>query len=121
MKRLRSKYACPTELALEFVGGKWKTVILSWLKETPHRYSDLRRKIPNISEKVLTQRLHDLEMLDLVCKAPDMSDPSIMVWRLTPRGDGLRPMLDALYQWGLDTAADMAIEVNATGDRPLTD
>ena len=111
MKRLKKKYGCPTELALEFVGGKWKTVILCWLKEAPHRYSELRRKMPGISDKVLTERLRDLEALDLVCREPGASNPAQRMWLLTSRGESLRPMLDALYRWGVAAADDLAIEV----------
>ena len=57
MKRLRAQYGCPVELALEFVGGKWKTVILAYLKESPHRFGELRARLPNLSDKVLTERL----------------------------------------------------------------
>jgi DNA-binding HxlR family transcriptional regulator len=45
MKRLRNTYTCPVELSLEFVGSKWRTVILAWHEETPHRYSELRERI----------------------------------------------------------------------------
>jgi len=45
------------ELSLAFVGGKWRTVILAWLKETPHRYAELRKRMPGVADKVLTQQL----------------------------------------------------------------
>ncbi|AQR75239.1 HxlR family transcriptional regulator [Sphingomonas sp. LM7] len=98
MKRLKASYGCPVELALDFVGGKWKTVILARLKEEPHRYADLRTRIDGISDKVLTERLRDLERLELVEKrsAPDAST----VYHLTDLGESLRPVLDALYRWG---------------------
>ena len=57
MKQLRARYGCPVELALEFVGGKWKTVILAHLKESPLRYRDLRQRLPTVSDKVLTERV----------------------------------------------------------------
>ena len=94
MKRLRARYGCPVELSLEFVGGKWKTVILAWLKEGPHRYCELRARIPGITDKVLTERLKDLELLGLVEKSGRERDGR--VYRLTARGEGLRPVLDAL-------------------------
>ncbi|MDQ8756348.1 helix-turn-helix domain-containing protein [Sphingosinicella sp. LHD-64] len=111
MKRLKSRYGCPVELAIEFVGGKWKTVILAWLKEAPHRYSDLRARIPGISEKVLTQRLKDLEMLGLVERTRGEGGQAVSVYRLTALGESLRPMLDALYEWGDARANDLSISV----------
>ncbi|MER8953131.1 helix-turn-helix transcriptional regulator [Mesorhizobium sp. M0833] len=46
-------YGCPVEFALDALGGKWKTVILARIKEQPMRYSDLRRLIPSLSDKML--------------------------------------------------------------------
>jgi DNA-binding HxlR family transcriptional regulator len=100
MKRLKSSYGCEVELALEFVGGKWKTVILAYLKEEPHRYRDLRTRIGGISDKVLTERLKDLEQLGLVEKRPGAADGGSKVYHLSDRGESLRPVLDALYRWG---------------------
>jgi len=54
MKRLSRNYGCPVELSLAFVGGKWRTVILAWLKEAPHRYGELRKRMPGLADKVLT-------------------------------------------------------------------
>ena len=70
MKRLRRNYGCPVELSLDFVGGKWRTVILAWLKEAPHRYGELRKRVPGLTDKVLTQQLKELEALGLISKKP---------------------------------------------------
>lgn len=111
MKQLRAHYDCPTELALEFLHGKWKTVILCWLKQAPHRYNRLRARMPRISDKVLTQRLHDLEELGLIHKAPDPSAPGHDAWQLTARGESLRPMLGAIYAWGCEIARELEVDV----------
>lgn len=91
MKQLRAHYGCPVELALEFVGGKWKTVILAHLKESPLRYRDLRQRLPTVSDKVLTERLKDLEQLGLVTKKQHSEIKSASVYMLTERGESLRP------------------------------
>lgn len=109
MKRLRAHYGCPVELALEFVGGKWKTVVLAWLKERPHRYGELRARMPGVADKVLTERLKDLEQLGLVTKAPIEGAHTAVVYRLTDRGESLRPVLDALYAWGEAAAAELPV------------
>ena len=106
MKRLKASYGCPVELALDFVGGKWKTLILAWLKEAPHRYGDLRARLPGISDKMLTERLKDLERLELVEKRLPAGE-SATVYQLTERGESLRPVLDALYQWGAMVAPEL--------------
>jgi DNA-binding HxlR family transcriptional regulator len=106
MKRLKASYGCPVELALDFVGGKWKTLILAWLKEAPQRYADLRAGLPGISDKMLTERLKDLERLELIEKRLAEDDPATL-YHLTDRGESLRPVLDALYRWGTAVAPEL--------------
>jgi DNA-binding HxlR family transcriptional regulator len=108
--RLRKHYGCPVEFALEFVGGKWRTVILAWLKEGPHRYGELRSRMP-IADKVLTQQLKDLEALGLVAKVPVDGSRSSYVYQLTARGESLRPILDCLYAWGATAADELSVDV----------
>lgn len=114
MKRLKKHYPCPVEFALEFVGGKWKAVILAWIKEGPHRYGDLRRKIPGISEKILSEKLKDLEKLGMIERIRDSNDLSVHLYRLTPAGEGLRPVLDHLYEWGGVMARELGIAVETS-------
>jgi DNA-binding HxlR family transcriptional regulator len=74
VKRLAKRFGCPVELSLELLGGKWKPVILARLKERPHRYSELRKLIPNLSTKMLSQRLRDLE---IGCPLPGHRGPQL--------------------------------------------
>ena len=92
-------YGCPVELTLERIGGKWKTVILARLKKSPLRYGELRRTIPDLSEKVLSQRLRDLQETGFVKLLDDGSDGHRR-YTLTERGLSLGPALDALGAWG---------------------
>lgn len=57
MKRLARRFGCPVELSIEILGGKWKPVILARLKDHSYRYSELRKLIPGLSTKMLTERL----------------------------------------------------------------
>ncbi|HVW41250.1 MAG TPA: helix-turn-helix domain-containing protein [Amycolatopsis sp.] len=99
------RYYCPVELTIEVIGGKWKPVILAHLKEGVHRYGELRRRMPGISEKMLTQQLRELEADGLVSRrARDGRTPHVE-YRLTPDGLALGPALHALYQWGERRAA----------------
>jgi len=93
-------YGCPVELALDQIGGKWKTVLLSRLKIEPMAYSDLRRAIPGLADKVLTQRLKDLVADGFVERRRDEGGGAVYV--LTAEGRSLTPVLEALYAWGLD-------------------
>ena len=117
MKTLRRKFGCPVELSLEFVGRKWRTVILAWLKEAPHRYGELRQRVPGLSEKVLTQRLKELEALGLIAKRPMGRGRATQVYTLTPRGESLRPVLDALYAWGSAMAPELGVRIGTAATK----
>jgi DNA-binding HxlR family transcriptional regulator len=93
------------ELTLSLLGGKWKTVILSHLKEAPMRYADLQRAVRGLSDKVLTQRLREMEESGLVERATRTNRQAF--YRLTPRAKSLAPALEALYQCGLHAAPEL--------------
>ena len=98
MKRLPRTFGCPTELALELLGGKWKTVILARLKDGPQRYGELRRGIPRLSDKMLSQCLEGLRERGLVAR--ESAGDGGARYRLTPVGRSLRAVLQRLYDWG---------------------
>ncbi|MGX5844614.1 winged helix-turn-helix transcriptional regulator [Mesorhizobium sp. ArgA1] len=91
-------YGCPVEFALDALGGKWKTVIIARIKQGPLRYSELRRLIPSLSEKMLTQRLADLVEIGFVVL--ETSPDGKARYALTKRGHDLAGALQALYDWG---------------------
>lgn len=95
---------------MEVLGGKWKPVILARLKERPLRYGELRRLLPRLSEKMLTQRLRDLEELGLVAST---RAGRAVTYRITPRAERLRPALDALYAFGEALAPDVGATIEA--------
>ena len=111
MKRLSKSVGCPVELSLELLAGKWKPVILARLKQKPHRYGELRRLIPSLSDKMLSERLRDLETQGLIVREADPSDPHQQVYRLSARGESLKPVLQALYDWGAIAAADLQVVI----------
>jgi DNA-binding HxlR family transcriptional regulator len=97
----RTRYSCPVELAVDVIGPRWRPVILAHLKEGVHRYGQLRRRMPGISDKVLTQRLRELEADGLVERAVDDGKaPPQVTYRLSAAGNTLAPVLQALYDWG---------------------
>ena len=97
MKRLKARYGCPVELSLDLLGGKWKPVLLARLKDRALRYSELRSLVPGMSDKMLTQRLKDLQHAGLI-RARRKGDRPVYV--LTARAESLRPVLQGLYDWG---------------------
>ena len=117
MKRVPKKVGCPTELALELLGGKWKMVILARLKDGPLRYGELRRLIPRLSDKVLTQRLADLQERGLVAREAAAGEAAR--YRLTPQARALRPLLQQLYDWGEAQARRLGVEVGTRTEEPV--
>ena len=102
---MTKRYHCPVELTVDVVGGKWRVVILARLKEGVHRYGELRRRMPHVSEKMLVQRLRELEADGLVSRHDHGTVPPHVEYRLTEEGVSLAPVLQALYDWGAARAA----------------
>jgi len=99
-------YSCGVELALAFVGGKWKPVILAHLKQGALRYGELRERIPKLSDKMLSQRLVELQDLGLVRKRKNGGRGARSTYELTARAQSLKPALTALNEWGLRMAEE---------------
>jgi DNA-binding HxlR family transcriptional regulator len=97
---MAKRYHCPVEVALDVVGGKWRAVVLAHLKEGVHRYGELRRLMPDVSEKMLVQRLRELQADGLVSRQEFDTVPPQVEYRLTEEGKSLAPVLQALYNWG---------------------
>ncbi|WLT30107.1 helix-turn-helix domain-containing protein [Geothrix sp. PMB-07] len=91
---------CPVMTALAVVGGKWKPVILWVLREEALRFGEIKRRIPPISQKVLTQTLRELERDDIVERHIYPEIPPRVDYTLTAYGRTLRPVLDAIAGWG---------------------
>src|SRR3979490_2053059 len=72
---MQKRYGCAVEIAVDVVGGKWRPVILAHLKEGVLRYGELRRLIPGLSEKMLVQRLRELEADGLVARHDHETTP----------------------------------------------
>ncbi len=91
---------CPLTAALAAIGGKWKMIIVYWLAEEPTHFAALRRKMPSISQKVLTQQLRELQADAIVDRraADRRADP--VVYSLTPYGRSLLPLVESVRVWG---------------------
>ena len=110
----RRGYSCAVEVAVDAIAGRWTPVILAHLNEGVHRYGQLRRRIPGLSEKMLTQRLRELEAAGLVERQVHEDArhrPATVSYRLTEEGQSLAPVLQALYDWGARRAAERGIRL----------
>lgn len=91
--------ACPLEEMMDVVGGKWKAVILWHLFKGPRRFSVLRKSIPGVSQKMLTQQLRELEIHGLIDRRVyDDSPPRVEYW-LTDLGKSFQPIHEAMIAW----------------------
>jgi DNA-binding HxlR family transcriptional regulator len=85
---------------MNVLGGKWKLLILSYLLHAPRRYGELRRLIPEITEKMLIQELRELELDGILTRTVYQQVPPKVEYQLTQQGQLIQPLLDALRQWG---------------------
>jgi DNA-binding HxlR family transcriptional regulator len=91
---------CAVEGALRFIDGKWKGVVLYHLLERTHRFSEIRRRVPNVTQRVLTNQLRELEADGLITRKIYAQVPPRVEYSLTPLGRSLEPVIAALKAWG---------------------
>lgn len=96
----QKKYNISVEATLEVIGGKWKCVILCHLTHGKRRTSELRRIMPNITQKMLTQQLRELEQDGIVNRISYNQVPPKVEYELSPYGWSLKSILDSLCSWG---------------------
>lgn len=96
------EYNCSMELTLDIIGGKWKPVIIWYLGKNTMRFNELRRNIPNITQKMLTQQLRALEEDKLINRVIYNEVPPKVEYSLTDYGRNLLPVLTNLCEWALD-------------------
>jgi DNA-binding HxlR family transcriptional regulator len=93
-------FHCAMDITMDYVGGKWKTVVLWYLKKEEKRFGELNRLIPQITEKMLSIQLKQLEKSGLVFRKVYPEVPLRVEYGLTALGKSLIPVLDAIARWG---------------------
>ncbi|TGE26456.1 winged helix-turn-helix transcriptional regulator [Hymenobacter metallicola] len=91
---------CPVRTTLNVLGGKWKLLILSYLLAGPQRYGELRRLMPEVTEKMLIQELRELEADAIVERIVYQQVPPKVEYQLTEYGRQVQPMFTELIRWG---------------------
>lgn len=91
---------CPVEATLDLIGGKWKGVILYHLCEGKLRFSELRRRLDGVTQRMLTLQLRELEQAGLVDRTVYAEVPPRVEYQMSARGESLRPVIRALQLWG---------------------
>ncbi len=94
-------FSCTTSIAMELIGGKWKSVILIYLIDGKKRYNELYKLISTITERTLSLQLKKLEQDGLITRKVYTKKPPLKVeYALTPFGESLVPVLTAIAEWG---------------------
>jgi DNA-binding HxlR family transcriptional regulator len=112
MKRLQHD-DCGFATALNAIGGKWKTLILWEINIEPRRFGELRRLLPRISEKVLTQQLREMEADDLVRREAFPGAVQRVEYSVTEFGKTLNSAVTVLSKWGKQHEARLALKNGA--------
>ena len=91
---------CAVETTLDLIDGKWKGVILYHLQGGTQRFGELRKRMPGITQRMLTKQLRALEEDNLVVRKVYAEVPPLVEYRLSDVGESLRPVIDILKAWG---------------------
>lgn len=116
-----SATGCSVEEAMRLLGGRWRLLLVSYLLDGPRRFSDLRRDMPGISQRMLTLDLRALEDAGLVQRTVYPEVPVRVEYDLTEDGGRLRPIVEVMREFGLwlkardaDTSCDGSVIETAT-------
>lgn len=95
-------YSAPFQRAIELIGKRWTGAVIRALLSAPARFNQLLMGIPGISDRVLTERLRELELEGLVERLVDPGPPVRVTYRLTQRGRALGPVISSIDAWAAD-------------------
>ncbi len=109
---MNTNETCPVAATLDLIGGKYKALILWYLSDGRHRFSELRKMISNATPKMLTQQLRELEAQHLIHREVFPVVPPKVEYSLTETGRSLMPILTAMRDWGAEYLRGKEVEPN---------
>ncbi len=115
-QRHQQYHNCPMEAALDLIGGKWKSVILSRLLERNYRFNEIRHMHPTITQRMLTIQLRELERDGFVHRKVYAEVPPRVEYSITDFGKTLEPVLLQLKLWGENYAVPRSSENRSEPD-----
>ncbi|GHG35244.1 winged helix-turn-helix transcriptional regulator [Paracoccus aerius] len=118
----RTNTPCGLDVALTVIGGKWKPLILYHVQSGPTRFSEIRRRVGGISEKILIQQLRDLVKLKVLLRHDHHCVPPVVDYALTPFGETLVKALAPLCAWGTanrDVVGSMVASASSATERGI--
>jgi DNA-binding HxlR family transcriptional regulator len=111
MSILKDKYSCSIELTMDLIGGKWKIRILWYLNMGTKRYSELKKSISDITPKMLTTQLREMERDNLLTRKVYPVVPPKVEYSITEYGKSLQSTLEEMCKWGNKYAIDHDIKL----------
>ncbi len=106
MANFNKDVECPMTATLQYIGGRWKCIILFFLTENTRRFGEIAARIPTVSKKVLTEQLRELERDGLIQRDEYKEIPHRVEYSLTDFGKSLFPVLAAMSTWGKDRVTE---------------
>lgn len=103
----RAMLVCPVEVSIAVLGGAWKMTVVKHLLDGPLRYGELRRRVGDVTPRVLTRQLRDLEQDGIVHRQAYAEVPPRVEYSLTEAGQGLRGFVTELTRWGREYTGDL--------------
>ena len=91
---------CPVQTTVQLIGSKWKLLIMRNLLQRPWRFNELHKSLEGISQKVLTDSLRSMESDGIITRTVYPEVPPRVEYALSPLGETMRPILDAMQAWG---------------------
>jgi DNA-binding HxlR family transcriptional regulator len=114
MEQNKRNQNCPVSATLHLIGGKYKALILWHLVGRILRFSELRKLVPEATPKMLTQQLRELEHDGLLIRTVYPVVPPKVEYSLTDKGNSLRPILEAMLDWGTVLLKEEGLEANCS-------
>ncbi|OYW61891.1 MAG: transcriptional regulator [Rhodobacterales bacterium 17-64-5] len=102
---------CPVDRTLRIIAGRWKSLIIYYLRGGPRRFNELRRMMPGVTQRMLTQHLRELEADGVIDRTVFPVVPPHVEYALSEIGMSLLPVMDAMAKWG---AARASVDVDRT-------
>ncbi|MEB3178901.1 MAG: helix-turn-helix domain-containing protein [Nostocaceae cyanobacterium] len=95
-----NRLTCEVETTLKVIGGRWKVLIIRELMTGVKRFGELQRALSGITQKMLTQQLREMEEDRIIHRQVYAEIPPKVEYSLTPLGESLKPILEAMHEWG---------------------
>jgi DNA-binding HxlR family transcriptional regulator len=102
-----NRLTCEVETTLKVIGGRWKVLIIRELMTGIKRFGELQRALSGITQKMLTQQLREMEEDGIIHRQVYAEIPPKVEYSLTPLGESLKPILDAMHEWGMKHLAQI--------------